>query len=135
MQSGFRGKFQQVLHVFLGTTFAKHRVARDQHFYASSHYVRNGLWPDSAIHFDPEICTACRPHGGQLARLIKRGGDELLGQVWNTGGWESLSQWLRLGRLRVPAGRSRLIVRAIEKDTHTVMNLFGVRLVPMESTA
>jgi hypothetical protein len=63
------------------------------------------------------------------------GGDELLAQVWNTGGWESLSQWLRLGRLRVPAGRSRLIVRAIEKDAHTVMNLFGVRLVPMESTA
>ena len=63
------------------------------------------------------------------------GGDELLGQVWNTGGWESLSQWLRVGRLRIPAGRSRLIVRAIEKDAHSVMNLSGVRLVPMEATA
>jgi hypothetical protein len=62
-------------------------------------------------------------------------GDELLGQVWNTGGWESLSQWLRVGRLHVPAGRSRLIVRAIAKGAHTVMNLSGVRLVPMESIA
>jgi hypothetical protein len=86
--------------------------------------------------YSAEIRYACnKDSSGSRYGVGICGGDELLGQVWNTGGWESLSQWLRLGRLRVPAGRSRLIVRAIEKDAHTVMNLFGVRLVPMESTA
>jgi hypothetical protein len=92
--------------------------------------------------------TGCRANsrehtfGGNTARLqrgflrqslrrwhLRR--DELLGKVWNLGGWESLSRWLRLGQLRVAGVRSRLIARAIEKDAHTVMNLFGVRLVPM----
>ena len=42
-----------------------------------------------------------------------QGGDELHGQVWNTGSWTSLSPWFPL-RLHVPAGRSRIIVRALE---------------------
>ena len=61
-----------------------------------------------------------------------QGADELQGQVWNTGGWASPSPWLPLGRLRIPAGRSTLIVRAIEKASDAVMNLSGVRLVPAE---
>jgi hypothetical protein len=83
-----------------------------------------------------EIRYACNEDSsGSRYGVAICGGDELLGQVWNTGGWESLSQWLLVGQLRVPAGRSRLIVRTIEKHAHTVMNLFGVRFVPMESTA
>ena len=50
-------------------------------------------------------------------------------------GWTSLSPWLSLGRLRIPAGRSRLIVRAIEKASYAVMNLSGVRLAPKKLTA
>jgi len=63
------------------------------------------------------------------------GTDELRGQVWNTGGWTSLSTWLPLGRLRIPAGRSRLTVRAIQKTSYAVMNLSGVRLVPTNRSA
>jgi hypothetical protein len=86
--------------------------------------------------YSAEIRYACNENSsGSRFGVGIYGGDELLGQVWNTGGWESLSQWLRLGCLHVPAGRSRLIVRAIEKDAYTVMNLFGVRLVPAEATA
>jgi hypothetical protein len=59
--------------------------------------------------------------------------DELLGKVRSLGGWVSLSRWLQLGQLRVAGMRTRLIVRAIENDAPTVMNLFGVRLIPMES--
>jgi hypothetical protein len=61
------------------------------------------------------------------------GADELEGQVWNTGCWTSLSPWLPLGRLRIPAGRSTLTVRAIDKVAHAVMNLHGVRFVPAGS--
>jgi hypothetical protein len=86
--------------------------------------------------YSAEIRYACNEESsGSRYGVGICGGDELLGQVWNTGGWESPSQWLRLGQLHVPAGRSRLIVRAVEKDAHTVMNLFGVRLVPTEATA
>jgi hypothetical protein len=58
------------------------------------------------------------------------GAGELQGLVWETGSWTSLSPWLSLGRLRLPAGRNRLIVRAIEKDSFAVMNLSGIRLIP-----
>src|SRR5262249_25386035 len=61
------------------------------------------------------------------------GAEELQGQVWNTGCWTSLSPWLPLGRLRIPAGRSTLAVRAIDKVAHAVMNLHGVRFVPASS--
>jgi hypothetical protein len=57
----------------------------------------------------------------------------ICGKVWNLGGWESPSPWLRLGQLRLAGVRSGLTARAIENDAHTVMNLFGVRLIPMES--
>jgi len=63
------------------------------------------------------------------------GADELRGQMWNTGSWTSLSPWLPLGRLRIPAGRSRLVVRAIESTSAAVMNLSGIRLVPVELIA
>jgi hypothetical protein len=61
------------------------------------------------------------------------GAEELEGQVWNTGCWTSLSPWLPLGRLRIPAGRSTLAVRAIDKVADAVMDLHGVRLVPAGS--
>jgi hypothetical protein len=86
--------------------------------------------------YSAEIRYACNEDSsGSRYGVGICGGDELLGQVWSTGGSESLSQWLRVGLLRVPAGRNRLMVRTIEKHPHSVMNLFGVRLVPMESTA
>jgi hypothetical protein len=58
------------------------------------------------------------------------GAEELQAQVWNTGSWTSPSPWLPLGRLRIPAGRSTLAVRAIDKAAHGVMNLHGLRLTP-----
>ena len=54
--------------------------------------------------------------------------DELDAVVWNTGAWASLSPWLALGRLRLPAGVSTLRVRADEQARHAVMNLSGLRL-------
>jgi len=59
------------------------------------------------------------------------GAEEIQGQVWATGCWTSLSPWLPLGRLRIPAGRRTLAVRAIDKAAHAVMNLHGVRLAPV----
>jgi hypothetical protein len=63
------------------------------------------------------------------------GAEDLLGQVWNTGHWASLSPWLPLGRLRIPAGRSTVAVRAIDKVADGVMALHGVRLVPASYTS
>jgi hypothetical protein len=83
-----------------------------------------------------EIRYACPEDSSGTRYAVGLGGsDELRAQVWATGGWNSLSPWIRLGRLRIPAGRSSLIVRAIEKDAHAVMNLGGVRLLPTESPA
>jgi hypothetical protein len=99
-------------------------------------FVTWDVVPTARSTYSAEIRYACnKESSGSRYGVGIRGGDELLGQVCDTGGWESLSPWLRIGRLRVPAGRSSLIVRAIEKDAHAVMNLFGVRLIPMESTA
>jgi hypothetical protein len=56
--------------------------------------------------------------------------EELRGQVWNTGCWTSLSPWLPLGRLQLAAGRSTLVVRAIDKVGDAVMDLHGIRLAP-----
>jgi hypothetical protein len=83
-----------------------------------------------------EIRYACpeESSGSRYAVGIE-GADELQAQVWNTGGWASLSPWLPLGRLWIPAGRSRLVVRAIQKASDAVMNLSGIRLVPAELTA
>ncbi len=72
---------------------------------------------------------------GSHYRVGIYGADELRAAVWNTGAWTSLSPWLALGRLHLPAGRSSLMVRAIDKAGHAVMNLSGVRLVPAESAA
>jgi len=58
------------------------------------------------------------------------GAEYLLGKVWNTAHWASLSPWLPLGRVRIPAGRSTVAVRAIDKVADGVMALHGVRLVP-----
>lgn len=77
-----------------------------------------------------EIRYACTEESaGSRYGVRIDGADELRGQVWNTGSWASPSPWLPLGRIRIPAGRSRLTVRAIEKTTYAVMNLSGVRLL------
>lgn len=86
--------------------------------------------------YSVEIRYACpEESSGSRYGVGIEGADELQGQVWNTGSWASLSPWLPLGRLRIPAGRSMLIVRAIEKASDAVMNLSGVRLVPAELAA
>ena len=83
-----------------------------------------------------EIRYACpNEFSGSSYRVGIAGGDELRGRVWYTGGWMSLSPWLPLGRIRIPAGRSTLIVRATEKASDFVMNLGGVRLAPTEGAA
>ncbi|MEZ4727041.1 MAG: hypothetical protein R3E79_07910 [Caldilineaceae bacterium] len=59
------------------------------------------------------------------------GGDELRAQVWNTGMWSSLSPWFTLGRIEIPAGRSRLVVRPLNVSAYGVMNLSAIRLMPV----
>ena len=83
--------------------------------------------------YSVEIRYGC-PEGSSGSRYGVRidGADELQGQVWNTGCWTSLSPWLPLGRLHIPAGRSTLAVRAIDKVADAVMDLHGVRLVPVD---
>jgi hypothetical protein len=79
-----------------------------------------------------EIRYACPEEtAGSRYGVGIEGVDELHGQVWNTGSWSSLSPWFPLGRLHAPAGRSRLIVRAIEMAGYAVMNLSAIRLVPV----
>jgi hypothetical protein len=78
-----------------------------------------------------EIRYACpEDSSGSRYGVGIEGADELQGKVWNTGSWFSLSPWLPLGRLHIPAGRSTLIVRVLEK-TAAVMNLSGLRLIPV----
>ena len=78
-----------------------------------------------------EIRYACPPEfAGSYYRVGIAGGDELQGRVWYTGSGTSLSPWLPLGRIRIPTGRSTLIVRITEKASDFVMNLSGVRLAP-----
>ena len=85
--------------------------------------------------YEVEIRYACPPDssGSRYGVGISRA-EELTGEVANTGGWACLSPWQRVGRLRMPAGRCSLMVRAIEKEAHAVMNLSRVRLIPAEST-
>jgi hypothetical protein len=98
-------------------------------------FITWDVWPKTSGTYAVEIRYACPENasGSRYAVGID-GADELTGHVWNTGGWAALSPWLPLGRLRIPAGRSTLIVRAIEKTSHAVMNLSGIRLVPTEMT-
>jgi hypothetical protein len=70
------------------------------------------------------------PEEGSRYGVRADGAGELQGRVWNTGSWTSASPWLPLGRLHIPAGRSTLTVRAIDKVGHAVMNLHGIRVVP-----
>lgn len=82
--------------------------------------------------FAVEIRYACAADtAGSSYGVGVEGAGELRGQVWNTGSWMSLSPWLALGRLRIPAGHSRLVVRAIEMPEYAVMNLSAVRLLPL----
>jgi len=82
--------------------------------------------------YSVEIRYGC-PYESSGSRYGVRidGAEEVQGQVWATGCWTSLSPWLPLGRLRIPAGRRTLAVRAIDKVAHAVMNLHGVRLAPV----
>ncbi|HNP71024.1 MAG TPA: O-fucosyltransferase family protein [Kouleothrix sp.] len=82
--------------------------------------------------FAVEVRYACPMEtAGSRYAVGVEGGDELYGQVWNTGSWFSLSSWFPLGRLRAPAGHCRLIVRAIDMAGYALMNLSAIRLVPV----
>lgn len=89
----------------------------------------------AAATFAVEIRYACQADAaGSHYRVGVEGGDELHGQVWNTGAWTSMSPWFPLGRLRLPAGRVRLLVRASDLAAYAVMNLSAVRLAPLPET-
>jgi hypothetical protein len=99
-------------------------------------FVTWDIAPAAGGTYAVEIQYACpADSSGSRYGVSIEGADELRGQVWNTGSWVSLSTWLPLGRLRIPAGRSTLIVRVLEKTAAAVMNLSGVRLIPVELTA
>jgi hypothetical protein len=94
-------------------------------------FVSWDVEPASRGTYAVEIRYACpEESSGSRYGIGIEGADEVRGQVWNTGSWASLSPWFPVGRLRVPAGRGRLVVRAIDKPSYAVMNLSGVRLVP-----
>lgn len=77
-----------------------------------------------------EIRYGCpREEAGSHYVVGIEGGDELRAQVWNTGMWSSLSPWFMLGRLHVPAGRSRLVVRPLNMAGGAVMHLSAIRLL------
>lgn len=79
--------------------------------------------------FAVQIRYACpEESAGSAYRLGTRASDELQATVWNTGAWESLSPWLPLGRLHLPAGQAQIRLRAETKAGHAVMNVSGVRL-------
>jgi hypothetical protein len=83
--------------------------------------------------YSVELRYACpEESAGSCYTVEIEGVDALQGRVWNTGSWLAQSPWLPIGRMRVPAGRSTLAVRAIDKARDAVMNLGGVRLVPVE---
>jgi hypothetical protein len=85
--------------------------------------------------YSVEIRYGCPDESSGSRYSIRVGGTyDIEGRVWNTGGWASLSPWLPLGRLRIAAGWSTLIVRIIEKRGSAVMNLSGIRLLPVESS-
>ena len=83
-----------------------------------------------------EIRYACPPEfSGSRYCVGIAGGDELWGRVWHTGSWTSISPWLSLGRIRIPAGRSTVVVRATEKAAEFVMNISAVRLARADGVA
>jgi GDP-fucose protein O-fucosyltransferase len=89
----------------------------------------------AAGEYSVEIRYGCPDQSSGSRYIIELGGtDGIEGRVWNTGGWASFSPWLPLGRLRIAAGWSTLIVRVIEKRVPAAMNLNGIRLIPVESS-
>jgi hypothetical protein len=95
-------------------------------------FVTWDLLPGADGTYSVEVRYACpEESAGSRYRVGIEGADELQGQVWSTGSWVSLSPWLPVGRLRIPAGHSTLIVRATEKARDAVMNLSRVRLIPV----
>jgi hypothetical protein len=83
--------------------------------------------------YSVEIRYACSEEAsGSRYSVGIQGADALQGQVWNTGSWASPSPWLPLGRIHLPAGRSTLVVRAIEKAADEIMSLSSIRLVPAD---
>ena len=105
------------------------------HWSDPTEFVTWNLAPAAARTYSVEIRYACSDEAaGSRYRVGLTGGDQLEGQVWNTGSWVSLSPWLPLGRISIPAGSGKLAVRSVGKAAGAVMNLSAVRLVPTERT-
>lgn len=101
-----------------------------------SAFVSWEVAPVSSATYAVEIRYGCpAADAGSRYAVGIEGGAELRGQVWNTGSWTSLSPWFPLGRLTLPGGRSRLMVRALELSGSALMNLSAVRLVPVNVSA
>lgn len=103
-----------------------------------------GNWsdPSAAVSWDLTLATdrtyaveirygCAREFAGSHYAVGIEGGDELRAQVWDTGMWSSLSPWFMLGRLHIPAGHSRLVVRPRNMTEYAVMNLSAIRLLPL----
>jgi len=82
--------------------------------------------------YSVEIRYGCPGDSSDSRYGARVANDEIEARVWNSGGWTSLSPWLALGRLRIPAGRSTLTIRVIDKRAPAIMNLSALRLVPVE---
>lgn len=55
----------------------------------------------------------------------------LLARTWCTGSWNTLSPWIALGRITLPAGRSTLELRPVGARGDELMALDAVRLLPV----
>jgi hypothetical protein len=86
--------------------------------------------------YDVEIRYGCpRASSGSKFRIGVDGCDALEARVWSTGDWASLSPWLPLGQLELPAGPSKLVLRPAEKASAAVMCLSGVRLTAVATAS
>jgi GDP-fucose protein O-fucosyltransferase len=94
--------------------------------------------PERAV-YRVEIRYACPDAHAGSTFMIGLGQDNqdkqdklVAGTVLGTGGWLTFSSWHVLGSLEIPAGQNALFIRVLTMSSAAVMNLAGVRLVPIQ---
>lgn len=98
--------------------------------------------PDAVVSWDLERPTAgtwgveirygcLRPCAGSRYRVGVDGDEPLHARAWSTTHGSTVTPWMPLGRVRLPAGRSTLAIRGLEAVDHGVVTLHGLRLTPV----
>jgi hypothetical protein len=78
-----------------------------------------------------EIRYACGNESAGSTYTVGIEGDLVAGTVAATGGWTIFSSWQTIGTMNISAGRHVLFVRVVVMPASAVMNLAGIRLVPI----